>query len=101
MRKSEIKPLISLICSSRQINHLLLLIHGIPLTISMCIPLHIIYLRAHVQKDVSDENRQQDLVSALVPRSVVFLVDVGGDYTGCLHAHVVESRRDSAGSHGV
>ena len=90
MCKSKIQPLIPLVHRGRQINHLLLLIHAIPLSISICIPLCIIHLRSQIEKDVPDEYRKKDFVSTLVAWRIVFSVDIGGNNTGCLHAHVVE-----------
>jgi hypothetical protein len=91
MRESEVQPLIPLIRRSCQINHLLFMIHAIPLSISVCISLHIVHLGPQIQDDVSNQNQEQDPITTFVPGRVVLLVDVGGDYARCLDAHVVES----------
>jgi hypothetical protein len=96
MSKPKIQPLIPLIRRRRQVIQLFLLTHRSPHAIPVRIPFHIIQLSAQVQEDVEHEDGKQDMVAALVARRVVFLVDVGGDDAGCLHAHVVQGCGDGA-----
>ena len=102
MRKPKIQPLIPFITRRRQIAQLFLFIHGTPDPIPIAIALHIIQLSSQIQEDVQHKDREEDVVSTFIARSVVFLVDICGDDSRCLHTHVVQScghgsRADSVG----
>jgi hypothetical protein len=96
MCKPKIQPLIPLITRCGQILQSLLCTHCTPNPLSICISFYIIQLSPQIQKYVKHQDGKQDVVSALVARRVVCLVDVCGDYAGGLHAHVVEGSGDGS-----
>jgi hypothetical protein len=101
MRKPKIQPLIPLILRRRQVPQPLFLRHRPPNLLPIRIPFHVIHLRPQIQKHIKHQDRKEDVISTFIARGVVGLVDVGGDYAGCLDAHVVEGGGDGAGAHGI
>lgn len=95
MSESKIQPLVTLIRRGCQIFHSLILGHGIPLCGPGLVPPDVVNLRENVQCNVCNAKRDQDTVTALVPRSIICSVDVRSDDPTSLDEHVVQGRRDS------
>lgn len=96
MREPKIQSLRPFILRVSHIFHLFLPIELRPFRLPPLIPRNVIVLDEPQKSNIPTANPQQDLVTPLIERLVVFTIDVRSHYIASLDKHVVESSGDCA-----
>lgn len=101
MGKSKIQPLVPLVSRVRLVIQPLILSHSGPFPITIRISLHIVQFCSQVQEDIDYEEREENVVSPLIARCIVFPINICRDDSRRLDAHIIKSSGDCSRAYRI